>query len=156
MHDRWHNPMSPVTRPLLDLVEREGPDAMGILHSYELPPGILRAAYLPVQIKQRLQRFIDLLIQQLSARGIDANSTSQDFKEKSDQNSETSFNLTSICHHTGALMPFLFESPHGLKSERNRREYTYESILEIHHILFETLLDFHLDGVLPKHHDRIL
>lgn len=140
MHDEWTDPMSRTTHALLRLIRREGPDMVLNCHSHGTPPSILSLAYAPLAVKQDVAAFTTDLYARyddahlphgpVPAAGIDGPADT----------TPPALNLTGMMYHTGAALPITFESSHGVS---NRPEqYTYEDLLRIHHILFQTAGDW--------------
>ena len=134
-HDFFFAPMAPPTQPLLDWVHQYAPDFMFNLHSHEHSPAILEPRYLPLRVKKDIRQFAEAFKKSLETAGLVSGSLP---KVQADGESEIppSFNLTSALYHAGAAIAVTHESPHGLADEAH--PFSYDQILDIHHILFQT------------------
>jgi len=139
MHDEWTSLMSNTSKAIFDMVRNEAPNMYIDLHSCGSGPVLLPARYTPFSVKQRLERFKSILREQLLKQNYWIKDSNIVAIEGEEGKPIPAFNRTSMLYHTGADLPFVFENPHGCI------EYTplsYEDILNIDHILFETALDF--------------
>lgn len=134
MHDEWHAPNSPLTRPLLELVASEAPDVLLNLHSYEHPPALLRTAYAPRAMKEALHELAGSFRARCEAAGIAAAPVRPVEEDGAPGRPPPAFNLASMCAHVGAGLSAVFESPHGLAD--GPEAFGYDEILDLHHILF--------------------
>ena len=141
-HDRWDAPMSTVTKSLLEIAHAEGPDMFLNLHGHGANPEAMPARYLPGAAKREFARFSHGLHHCLRAKGYPCAIPS--FFEENSPAMGPAFNLDCMMFHSGAAMPVTFECPQGLTC--NKRSYSYEDTLNIHHALFEYAADF-LTGV---------
>ena len=134
-HDNVFAPMAPPTQPLLSWVHQSAPDLVFNLHSYEHPPAILEPRYLPLRVKHNVRQFAETYKSSLEAASLMGGSLP---KVQVDGENEIPppFNLTSALYHAGAAIAVTHESPHGLADEAY--PFTYDQILEIHHILVRT------------------
>jgi len=135
MHDAWHAPMSPVTRPLLDLVAEEAPDMLLNLHSYEGLPSLRPPAYVPRQARKEMRALAERFYAKLDAAGLPHDRLVWNDLPAERDDVVPSFNLNSMAYHTGAALPLVYESPHGLADEPT--PFTYGQIHEAHLLLFE-------------------
>jgi hypothetical protein len=144
MHDEWFAPMSPLTRPLLELARDEGPDLLLNLHSHDYPPAVLPTAYVPASARRELARFSERFYRKLERAGIGHGGVPPAAPEEGqDEGAAPALNLTSMFFHAGAALPVTFESPHGLLGQE--QAFPYAMLLRIHHLLFESAADHLLE-----------
>ena len=140
MHDAWHAPMSATTAGLLKLMADEAPDMVLNLHGHGSPPAVLRAAYVPVAVKEQIEVFARHAYARLEAAGIPQASVPTVTDDGPQGEPAPSLNLTSMCYHAGAALPMTFESPQGLRD--GRVAFDYPTILRLHLVLFEAAADW--------------
>ena len=153
MHDEWSAPMSATTQNLLKLVRNEAPDIVLNCHSHEGVPFMLPLAYVPAGVEKQLQDFTANYYTQLDRAGIPhKNSLPPLLSQESTSALPQALNLTSMLYHTGAALPMTFESPHGL-SDQSGGMFSYQQILDLHHVLVETAADWLLKFQRPVLND---
>lgn len=137
MHDFWESPHSPVTIALLQRIAQEGPDCLMNLHSCEDGPMLLRTAYVPPEINRRIEAMNERLNRRLGEIGLPLSKIGGATGLDGDPSAPPAFNFNSIAYHTGAQLPFVFESPHG--NTNWRFNGNYEDLLQLHHLSFEVV-----------------
>ena len=139
-HDEWSSPMSPATRAILELARNEGPDLLLNLHSDGSGPELLPLNYVPYYAKLKLEEIAHSYCWNLKKMEYPF-LTYQFFKDDDPSKCPPPFNLDSMLFHTGVDLCITHESPQGFLDEDYKYGYTYEDLLNIHHILFETAAD---------------
>lgn len=140
VHDEWAAPMSETTRALLRLVHEEGPDMVLDWHSHENVPCVLQTAYVPQAVKEDVTRFATDYYAALDRADLPAHGTPPAPRADGPAGEvPPPFDMTSMFYHVGAALPITFESPHGLAD--GRAPFTYEQILQVHHVLLAAAAD---------------
>ena len=142
IQDEFFNPMAEETKAIMKVAQEEAPDYIAGLHSHESAPAVLRAAYVPRYIKDKIYRFSQLLADRYESAGL----PNQRLSEPTEDGIEfppPTFNLTSALHHICGGMSFTFECPHG-SHEPMYPNVSHEQILDIQLILYDELLKFAL------------
>jgi hypothetical protein len=140
MHDEWSRPMSRTTDALLQLVGQEAPDMVLNCHSHEGEPAVLHTAYAPLAVREAIATFARRFYARLEEAGLPHRTVPEPDVEGPSGEVPPALNLTSMMYHVGAALPITIESPQGLKDQDG--EFTYEQILQIHHLLLETAADW--------------
>jgi hypothetical protein len=147
MHDEWGGLMSAATRAILKVVREEAPDVVLNCHSQGPPPAVMRIAYAPQAVKERVAAFAESLYTRFDQVGIAHGPIPEPRIDGPDGTCPPAMNLTGMFFHTGAAMPLTFEAPHGTKDKPVL--FTYEQLLQMHHILFENAADWLVDAARP-------
>ena len=140
MHDEWSSPMSTTASSLLRLVSEEGPDMLINLHGHSYGPEILGTEYVPIDVKKNIAAFARNYYSMLKKKGFKPGRVPKAAGEEA-EDVPPAFNLQSMFYHVGMGFGFVFESPQGLTSDYYKESYSYEDIIDIHHILFECAAD---------------
>lgn len=145
--DNWIAPMSRTTTAIMKLVCNEGPDMLLNLHGYHAPPGILQTNYAPVAVKEDVVAFAQKYSTALEARGIQPVQPDWWPRVREDGprgECPPALSQTGMFYHAGAAMPMTHESPQGFCDAKVA--FDYESLLTLHHVLFETAADWLCDA----------
>ena len=145
MHDDFFFPMAEETIAVLKIARDEAPDITVSLHSYELPPSILQAAYLPFFMKERVADFANRLNDHYKNVGLPympegwksiAEIDDKEFPPR------VSFNLIGALHHISGTMALTFECSHGTTNKETKMPIvTYDDILDIELNLYNELFN---------------
>ena len=137
MHDEFFAPMSPEAPAILKVAMEEGPDVAVSLHSHGSAPAVLRPAYLPIEVQQKVR---DLAVEHntlLAERSLPHGGL---FDAKPEDGEVPSpFNLTSALYHVSGAMAFTHECPHGISGEK-MCDVTFDEILDIQLTLYEVMI----------------
>jgi len=142
MHDEFFAPMSTEAPAILRVAMEEGPDQAVSLHSYSVAPGLLRPAYVPLEIQEQARDLAERYYALLEQRGLPH---AKPFKPSPERGKHPApFNLTSALYHISGALSFTFECPHGFDREKACK-VTFEQILDIQLTLYEAMLQYELD-----------
>ncbi len=142
-HDNWVNPMSRTTTAIMKLVCDEGPDMLLNLHGFQAPPAILRTTYVPVAVAEDILAFAQQYAKDLNAQDIPYSWLPQVTEDGPRGQCPPAMGQTSMFYHAGAAMPMTHESPQGF--DDTDVAFDYDTILSLHHVLFETAADWLCD-----------
>ncbi len=141
MHDEFFDPMSTEAPAILRVAKEEGPDLAVSLHSYSVAPGVLRPAYVPMEIQEQAKTLAVQYYALLEKRGLPH---AKPFKPSPEQGKNPApFNLTSALYHISGAVSFTFECPHG-HDRGNYCRVTFEQILDIELTLYEAMMRYGL------------
>jgi len=139
MHDDFFDPMSSEAPAILRVSKQEGPDIAVSLHSYAHAPGILRPAYVPLEVQEDVRSIALEFYRLLDRRDLPHLEPFEVQAEKGDR--PAPFNLTSAMYHISGAASFTFECPHGIVYE-GWCQVTMEQILDIQLTFYEALLGY--------------
>ena len=140
MHDEFFAPMGPEARVILETARKEAPDAVVFLFGGASRAGLMRPAYTPTTVQQRVADLATVLSERLESARIPASGVPGVAAESRDP--PAPFNLISATYHTCGAMCFGFMGPHGLSSSDGEAPTVApEQILDSHLLLFETLFE---------------
>jgi len=142
MHDNFFSPLAAETKAVLDLVCREAPDYVAMLHSHGWQPRALPTAYVPRFMKEKLRTFCRQLADRYESLHLPFRRPDP-IQEDGPQPPAPAFNLPSAVHHACGAMAFTFECPHGL-SDKPYPHVSHDQILDIQLVLYEELTGFAL------------
>ena len=152
MHDDFFSPMAAETKAILDLARSEVPDMTVSLHSYDYPPSIIPANYVPWFMKKRIEELtwrVNLRYEKANLAYFPYDWIGKPSIEDEKFPPHTSFNLISALHHISGTMAFTFECSHGTvvtDEEIPETLVTYGDILDIQLNLYEEMLDYVLEN----------
>lgn len=136
MHDNFFGKKASETQLLFDTVDQYVPDFTVLLHGGTNTVNcILKPAYAPNEVKQRIERLENAVKLRCTAQGIPYKVTSMDRGENNE--TPSSFNLTSALYHFSGEPCITYESNQGLSSGGNPLDY--KDIYKAHLILFEEI-----------------
>jgi len=142
MHDEFFAPMSTEAPAILRVARDEGPDLATSLHSYSAAPGILRPAYMPLEVQEQVR---ELAIQYYALLDKRALPHAKPFTSQAEKGKNPApFNLTSALYHISGAATFTFECPHGHTHPKACR-VTFDQILDIELTLYESMFRYALD-----------
>ncbi|TWU31158.1 M14 family zinc carboxypeptidase [Novipirellula artificiosorum] len=143
MHDEFFAPMGPEAPAILKVAMKEGPDVAVSLHSHGAAPTVLRPAYVPMEVQERVRSLAQRHNALLSLRDLPHGGV---FEPESESGKvPPPFNLTSALYHISGAMAFTHECPHGIVGEK-MCDVTFDQILDIQLTLYEVMFQQALDG----------
>jgi hypothetical protein len=126
----------------------EGPDVAVSLHSHGSAPAVLRPAYLPIEIQEKVLSLARQHNALLRERGLPHGGV---FDAKAESGKVPSpFNLTSAIYHISGATVFTHECPHGIDDEKSC-PVTFDDILDIQLTLYEVMMRQAQHGMQSKH-----
>ena len=142
MHDDFMDPMSTEAHAILKAAKEHAPDLTTSLHSHENNPALLRPAYVPLEVQERIRKLAQRCYGIMGQRNLP---TSSPFNTKAESGPiPDSFNLASALYHISGTDVFTFECPHGLR-DASSCHVTFDQILDIQLALYEGMMRFALD-----------
>jgi hypothetical protein len=142
MHDEFFAPMSAEAPAILRVAMDEGPDLAVSLHSYSIAPGILRPAYVPLEIQEATLSLTTQYYALLEQRGLPHAKAFTPGPERGEH--PAPFNLTSALYHVSGAVSFTHECPHG-HDRKKACKVTFEQILDMELTLYEAMCQFALE-----------
>lgn len=143
MHDEFFAPMGPEAPAILKVAREEGPDMAVSLHSHGFAPTVLRPAYLPIEMQEKVRTIAERHNALLAERGLPHGGV---FEAKAEGGEVPSpFNLTSALYHVSGATAFTHECPHGIDDEK-MFEVTFDEILDVQLTLYEVMMREALEG----------
>ncbi|MBI5724378.1 MAG: hypothetical protein HZA50_10505 [Planctomycetes bacterium] len=140
MHDDFFRPMAPETAAILDVARLEGPDLAVSLHSCEYAPFVIRPAFVPLEIQEKVRCLTGQYFRSLEHNGIPHGPNFFPGPERGSV--PPSFNLTSALYHVSGASALTFESPHGLLKGKGAYKANFSQLLDIHLLLYEAVFRF--------------
>ncbi|NLW51467.1 MAG: hypothetical protein GXY85_11600 [Candidatus Brocadiaceae bacterium] len=141
MHDEFTRAMSASAPAILDVARREGPDLTAVLHSSGHAPHFGRPAYTPLAVQEHVRALYRVFQARLEPLGIPSGGAPEPRPEGGEF--PASLNLTGMLYHVCGGVPFTFECPHGVRTDRVRL-LGLEEILEVQLALYCSMLEFAL------------
>lgn len=143
MQDEFFAPMGPEAPAILKVAMKEGLDVAVSLHSYSSAPTVLRPAYVPMEMQERVRSLAQQHNALLAERDLPHGAV---FEAKPEGGEVPSpFNLTGALYHISGAMAFTHECPHGVVGEE-MCDVTFDQILDIQLTLYEAIFRAALDG----------
>lgn len=141
MHDEFFAPMSTEAPAILKLARDAAPDLAVSLHSHEGAPALLRPAFVPLEVQERVAALAQHYNQSLAEQKLPH---AQLFKPQPEGGRRpAAFNLTSAVYHVSGATPFTFESPHGL-ADAASCHMSFDQILDLQLALYASMFRFEL------------
>ena len=144
MHDEFMAPMGPEAPAILRVAAGEGPDLCVSLHAHESAPAVLRTAFTPLPMQERVRRLAEALNVLLKQRDLPPAGVPTAEPEQGEFGAP--FNLVSALHHVSGAVTFTFECPHGL-ADATACHLDMEGILDLQLAMQETMMQ----SVLAQH-----
>ena len=143
MHDDFFGKKAIETQALFNVCEQYVPDFTVLLHGgSNCKNHILGPAYAPLEIKQMVADFEEILKQNCNAAGLDLYTPNVNFDYGESRELPTSFNLPSALTHLCGEPCVTYESNQGLVDAPFGEAYGYDEIYNHHLILFKSLMQY--------------
>lgn len=143
MHDNFFGEKAAETKALFNVCEKYVPDFTVLLHGgTNCKNHILGPAYAPLEIKQRVADFEQLLKHNCDEKELELYTPNKNFDCGESKTIPASFNLPSALTQLIGEPCVTYESNQGLIDDSNGRAYGYDEIYRHHLTLFETLIKY--------------
>lgn len=143
MHDDFFGNKSAENQALFNVCEQYVPDFTVLLHGgSNCKNHIIGPAYAPLEIKQRVADFEQLLKLNCEKNGLTLYTPNVNFDYGESINPPTSFNLPSALTHLCGEPCVTYESNQGLLDCPIGKEYDYDKIYNHHLVLFKSLVEY--------------
>ncbi len=143
MHDDFFGKKAAETQAIFQVCERYVPDFTVLLHGgTNCKNHIIGPAYAPLEIKQRVAEFEQVLKSECKSRGFTLYTPNTNFDYGESKETPVSFNLPSALTQFCGEPSVTYESNQGLTDDKNGVAYSCDEIYRHHLILFETLIKF--------------
>jgi len=141
--DRFTYPMAVENRSIMELVDREAPDAIIMLHTgCHVHGKIMQPRYLPGFVLEKILQFDRKLSTRFTENGFGYYTLEEHGISSVDgmQHPPMNFDMCSAIHHTCGGLCFVYES-YEAAMDRNDA-YSCENILDCHFLMFEEVFKF--------------
>lgn len=143
MHDDFFGKKALETEALFGVCEQYVPDFTVLLHGgTNCTNHILGPAYAPIEIKQRVADFEQLLKQEYEDKGLTLYTPNVNFDYGESKDTPVSFNLPSALTHLCGEPCVTYESNQGLVDSPSGTGYSYDEIYDHHLLLFKSLIKY--------------
>jgi len=137
MHDEFFVPLGTEAPALLRVAAMEAPDLTVSLHSHAAPPTVLRPAYAPREVQERVAACAERFNALAESRGFRHGGVPD--VQLDEGACPKAFNLVCALHHASGAPSFTFECPHGLTDEKSYH-VALDQILDIQLCLYEAMM----------------